>query len=351
MKTLLWLGLLLSFKAQAENYYSPLLCPVAEAYLFVTNSSNEPAPMWFQDIGSSPFREKYYEMKAHESRLINLSDDFTDESSAFAVKTQTSALKFSTLCKKSGQHWSLDSKSSPWKSVKLSGEAQTLQLHLVNLSQSENPIEIRWQSASGDAQSLTLKLTADFALKTVPVVIPAGFDRLEVRGDGRLLVKSFVGSTEIVFNEEVRVLPDAPATRYFLFRSQDQGSTESFVVPMSDAKLIQQSLDQIANPATARLFVARIDKSLDGTNRDLLNPSKTPWSWTVVQAQNYADFARISCDGTPSVVEERLQDWLTNTGGTICFWNYRVVREVTASEITQSPLSSRPGRESLPRKH
>ncbi|MGZ6395786.1 MAG: BP74-related protein, partial [Pseudobdellovibrionaceae bacterium] len=73
----------------------------------------------------------------------------------------------------------------------------------------------------------------------------------------------------------------------------------------------------------------------------------SPWSWQVVEAQNYADFAHISCDGTPALVEERLNSWLQETGGTICFWNYRVVRELTLRELTQQftqqPLGTKDG--------
>lgn len=350
MKTLLWLSLSLVFSqvspALADNYSSPILCKLSESYLLVENTSEEPQSLWFQDLGSSPFMEKHYEIAPEATRILALEKDFAEGTSAFAIKTHNKALKFTALCHNTKQNWRVDKSHSPWKSLKIPAGLKTLRLHLVNLAQTQNPVQIQLNHSSG----LSLNLPEEFSKTSLEIAIPAGATQLQIRAEGRWGGKAFSESNqELELEEEIKIIEKVPTTRYFQFRAS--GSNESFVVPLDDAKLINQSLEQIANPDKARLFVARIGKSLSGTNRDLLSPQKAPWSWEVLEAQNYADFAHISCDGSPSVVEERLKDWIQNTGGTICFWNYRVVREVPLTEIRQSPGLSPLAPGSLPRKH
>ncbi len=352
MKTLLWLGLLItifwSSSSQAENYYSPLLCPVGDSFLRIENISEQPESLWFQAFGSTPFHEKHYEVSAKSTRVLAVASDYSADSNALAVKTHNKNLKFTSFCKSSSLSWRLEDLSSPWKSLKIPPLVKKLRLHLINLAQTKNEISIEFEFSSGSKQNLTL--SEDFATSSSEISLPQGVGRMTLRGQGRWTGKVFTDlSQEVPLQDEVQVLNQAPARRYFLF--QAPSGNDSFVVPMDNPKLIDQTLEQIRDPQKRRLLVARIGKSLEGTNRDLQSRVKTPWSWTVIEAQNYADFAHISCDGSPSVVEERLNDWLINTGATICFWNFRAVREISLSEITQSPWLSPLALESLRHKH
>lgn len=352
MKTLLWLGLFIaicsSSSSQAENYYSPLLCPVGESFLRIENASGSIESFWFQTFGSSPFFEKHYELGPKETRVLAIGSDYTADSSAIAIKTHNENLKFTAFCKTKGRSWQLEKLNSPWKSLKIPPQSKRISFHLLNLAQIKNNISIEFEFLPGQTQSLPL--SEGFATNTIEVLIPQGARRILLRGQGRWTGKAFSELLkEIPLQDEVQVLQQASAYKYFLFQSP--GGNDSFVVPMDNPKLIEQTLEQIRDPQKRRLLVARIGKSLEGTNRDMLSAVKTPWSWSVVEAQNYADFAHISCDGTPSVVEERLNEWLINTGGTICFWNFRVVRELSHREIMQSPWSSPLDLESLRHKH
>lgn len=343
MKYHLCLGLILilSFlKAPATlaaNFAAPLLCPVQESYLQVENSSASSQSLWFQALGTSPFAEKHHSLPPHTTSVLALADDYSEDSTAIALKALNRGLKITSHCKNSPLRGAVDSQHSPWKSLKIPQGVQKLQLHLVNLAQTRNTLQIQFQlqaSAPAAPALSTIDLPEEFVNTSLEIPVPPGARSVTLRGSGRWNGMVFNGTRKWPLVDEVPQLASAPTARYFLFRSP--GSDESFVVPLQSPELIQQSLEQIADPNKARLLVARIGKSLQGTNRDLASATKSPWSWTVIEAQNYADFAHISCDGSPSVVEERLNDWIRNTGGTICFWNYRVQREVSVAEITQS---------------
>ncbi|WP_413287526.1 hypothetical protein [Bdellovibrio sp. HCB337] len=336
MKSLLWFGILAfwGLQARAENFYSPLLCPVAETSLHIENTKEEPLDFWFQDLGSNPFEELHIPIKASGHLTLPLADFYTQEATAIALKTQTKGLKFTAFCKNTQNQWSLDGKSSPWKSINLSPGITQLELRLLNLAQQNNPVEIVFKTFLGTRNSQSLVLAEAFATHKLSLTVPWGTTKIHIRALGRLSAKAGTDG-EIPLQEETLSLPKAPQARYFVFKSSDPETTDDFIVPMTDPKLIQESLDQIQHPDRARLLVARIEKSLSGLNREMNSTTKSPWSWQVVEAQNYADFAHISCDGTPSVVEERLNSWVPETGGTICFWSYRVDREISLTELKQ----------------
>lgn len=356
MKPLLWLlsfwTLLNAAPAHAENYYSPLLCPAENAFLQVDNSTADVQSFWFQKLGKAPFDETYGEVKAHGSLSLPLSDYYRSGETALALKTQNAGLGFSARCKDSTLNWDLSNNVSPWKHLAVTDDDYLLNLNLSNLSQQDNTLEISFESRRGILATQTLTLPAEFKNHTQLLNLPYGTRTISIHGKGRWTGKILNDiSREISLVDETQQLNQAPSARYFLFASLYPDTKENFVVPMTEPAIIQQTLDQIRDPLAARLLVARIEKSLAGTNRDFSSPTKTPWSWRVIEAQNYADFAHISCNGTPQIVEESLNAWMHDTGGTICFWNYRVVRELNAWEITQSPSWLPPGPVSLPRTH
>lgn len=356
MKSLLWFSLfvLTATAAHAENFASPLLCPLEDVQMQIENSSGDIQAFWFHTVGAMPFEESYVEVKAHGTLSVALSDYYHGTESAVAIKSQTNALSVSASCKGSKITWKVDTSASPWRKLKVPLTATgALKLSLANLAQQSNTLEITYEGLWGKISSETLQLGEEFLTKTTMLNPPWGATHISLHAQGRWTGKVFTTTgEEIPLEEEVVTLTQAPTQRYFLFAAQDATYTpETFVVPMQDPALIQESLDQIQHPDMPRLLIARIEKSMSGLNRDFSSPLKTPWSWQVAQAQNYADYALITCDGTPALVEERLNTWLMDTGATICFWNYRVVRELSLQEVMQSPSSSLPAPTSLPHKH
>jgi hypothetical protein len=341
MNSLLWFGILVtvSSPAWAENFYSPLLCAADEVSLRVQNPSDAPQDFWFQDLGTAPFNETYVSVKAKSQLNLELKDfGYSTNTTALSVKTQNSTLSFQGFCKSTQVAWKLESLNSPWKKISLLNSTPVVNLELANLSQQTNPVEVIVEDLVGFKTSQALTLPEAFAKTSLQLNLTWGVRSVKIQASGRWTGKAFDSlGNEISLEEDTVANVTPPVARYFLFQSQDSGTSDSFVVPMTKPALIQETLAQIQNPASAKLLVARIDKSLQGFNRDFSSTTKTPWSWRIVEAQNYADFAHISCDGTPGLVEERLNSWLIETGATICFWSYRVVRELNAQELMRIP--------------
>ena len=105
---------------------------------------------------------------------------------------------------------------------------------------------------------------------------------------------------------------------------------DSYVLPLSDPEAIAHARDLIDSGARIgpTIVVAHIAEGANGINRDLLAPGEPEWSWHVTEFLEFSDFTLEILDGWPGFVEQDVQDWLANTGGTIGFWSYTVVAEV-----------------------
>jgi hypothetical protein len=332
----------------AGSYFGPVLCKPAEAYILATNQSSETAPFWFQQLGSKPFTEKLLEVEAQQTRVFPFSELPAPISTAVALKTREgSPWQLQTFCKGDSKARALGNTVSPWKTFQRPPTTKGAVLSLVNLSQQRNAVEISYYSERHFLGLQKLILEAGFARTDVELSFPEFTESFQVKAQGRWTGLALnERQQELPFSEDTVFLEKLPEARYFLMKARSDQVEESFVVPLTNPKMISESLDQIAHPEKARLFVGKIQKNLEGVNRDLSNAVAAPWSWQAEGLQ-YADFASITCDGTPSIVEERVDDWIATTGGAICFWNYRVVKELTAQEVQKpslrSPSSWRPG--------
>jgi len=128
-----------------------------------------------------------------------------------------------------------------------------------------------------------------------------------------------------------------PSLHYFLFSNQDR--SQSFVAALSSAKMIQEARQQIQSPGILlpRILIAEIDFSHRDENRNFSDPRKTPWSWHVSNAIGFASFASQSCDGSPEFLEDALALWKDQIGN-ICFWNYKVIQELTVEQVSTGAL-------------
>lgn len=119
-------------------------------------------------------------------------------------------------------------------------------------------------------------------------------------------------------------------TVYFNMSNQDH--TQSFVFKTKDPQLIANARKQIENPDLRMILFAKIEKGPQNFNRDLSDPLSPVWSWSVSEIHGFGFFGSLDCDGSPQILEDYLLPWLNAETG-ICFWNYRIEREVTPTEI------------------
>lgn len=110
---------------------------------------------------------------------------------------------------------------------------------------------------------------------------------------------------------------------------------DSYVLPLTDPTHIAHAealIDQ-GPSAGATIAVANIAPGADGINRDHLATGAPQWSWHVTDFQGFADVTAEVLDGWPGFVESDVQGWITNTGGTVGFWNYTVTAEVPEPSV------------------
>lgn len=131
-------------------------------------------------------------------------------------------------------------------------------------------------------------------------------------------------------------------TNYFLVADPQERLPGSYVLPLTNPVQVAYA-KRLANrdpTATQRIVVAVISPGFDCLNRDYRSQGTPAWSWHVIRCCNFAEFTIELCDGTPPLVEQDVNRWMDNTGGTICFWNYTVVEELFLSPPSPPP---RPG--------
>ncbi len=110
------------------------------------------------------------------------------------------------------------------------------------------------------------------------------------------------------------------------------GGGDSFIAQIKDPNLIDKARLQISNPSLEKMLFAKIQKGHNNQNRNLASVTKSFWNWSVTEVTNIADIGSTACNGLPQIIDDRIDSWVTDPGR-ICFWTYRIKREVPASEI------------------
>ena len=117
---------------------------------------------------------------------------------------------------------------------------------------------------------------------------------------------------------------------YFLLSNSRK--SESFVVKITEPGQIKDARDQMQNLQRSKLLNGRILPGNQDFNRNWNHSNRAPWGWSVTEVNGFADFCHIDLDGSPSSVDQFLNLWM-NKGGIICFWDYKIERELTAEQV------------------
>lgn len=162
--------------------------------------------------------------------------------------------------------------------------------------------------------------------------MPAG--NLKASGTSRFLVAAISPSIHLARMDSTPVTIPTPTEGHFFLLSNGP-KNQSYVVNLTDPQMIAQAQDQIKNPTApgGRILMAQIGKNSGGVNRNFNDPKKTPWSWHVDKALHFAELGAQDCDGSPEMIEELIAPYMANNG-TICFWSYRIIKELSADEVS-----------------
>ena len=262
----------------------------------------------------------------------------------------------------------IDFLSFPWIHLKAQ-ESGTFQIQI--LTSFENSVlinsgpSLRWKSRARPQSEAVILNLAPF---NQSVTISQDGQKIEsislpAFGKARVSLEHYASASMITFEGEARIagallspqesksfIPDPSMVKLsasdnleaHYFKLTNKGNRQSYIVRISDPKLITQAQLQIRSPnqALPRILIGQIDYGNGGFNRDFSEVRSTPWSWNVKNVIRFSELASQDCDGSPEMLEEVLKPWKENSG-VICFWNYRITEELNLDQITA-------GRRSMP---
>jgi hypothetical protein len=150
---------------------------------------------------------------------------------------------------------------------------------------------------------------------------------------------SLVGLFLISCSEDEPTLKANPNFVYFLVGETNESNGDSYILPLLDPADIATARAIIADPTKSQIILAEITKDNSKNyyvNKDLVGNKR--WSWHIAEFLGFTDFTIEIYDGWPTYVEENYNEWVRitkgeNGNGRIGFWDYRIIREVAASEL------------------
>lgn len=312
---LLFCGLSLSSTVQAFDVWS---LPIERELktLKITNLTREPQTLWVDEtpIQLPAYGEESLPLNQFEGRPWIIAKTEKKQSLQLMIE---SSLQTKVVLPAGA--------STSWK-VRLRPESEIV---VFNQAPFEQNVSLRFPQ--GELANLRL---GPHEKKRVPVTASLTSSLLTITGEARIsgILLSPLGPRAWIQDPTPVRLSTPTEARYFRLTNQNQ--SQSFIVGLKETDQILAAEAQLQNPHLflPRILIARVDQGHGEFNRDLSLKLKTPWSWHVAEVFRFAELASQECDGSPEMLEENLEPWL-QSGGVICFWNYRIVEELTSEKV------------------
>lgn len=323
--------------------YAPAFCEPSSLVISVKNKTSEAQQIWTQVRYDHDIQEKVHEVEPHEHLKI-YGSSFLNEASGFSMKSwDRNALQVSANCN-NNESITLTDFTSPLISHWVPAPTKTVKVHILNLFLKENSIKIKAFNRLGRLlEERKIVIEKHYDTQKFKWTLAEDVFRIDIEGQGRL--HSWILYDNLT---EEKAAPAASlnpvsftvdtAKTYFLVSTKNQNPAEAFVIALTDPKQILTARNQIQNKQLEKIIVGGIELGHGGFNRAFADRDKSPYSWSVNRIDAFADFAHIDCDGSPNLTEERLLQKLSE-GGRICFWRYRIVRELTPEEVASGKIT------------
>ncbi len=323
------LTLSLSLQVEAEVFRWPQACLTGQ--LQIKNLKNSAARVWLQKFKTSLVSETELNLKPLGLSIYNL-------------KAASNLERFSVL--NLGSHDAIEVQFSCNKMIypahtfeggNLTYRKSDLpqsEIWLQNLYAGSNEILLEFQNRRFQTLStvtLALKPLGKTIYK-VPTNLTA-WNYLKVNGLQRLAVFN-LNSTGAQGPLLVNPQPGKPTSdaKYFVITPRN-GQGDFFIARIKDPVMVDRARSLIKNPDLEQILFAKVQKGSQGYNRNWAKSDKSFWSWSVTEVTNFADVGSTSCNGFPQAVEDRVDSWMKSPGQ-ICFWSYRIKKELTLDEVT-----------------
>lgn len=317
------------FNVSAEVFHWPQICP--DGNLIVKNNSSVAATFWLQKFNNNLIRETEMEVSAKSSFVFNLAPLAKGERYALLNINSEQAIEVSYHCPdRRVSASSIEGGELHFRR----GSTGHNQIWVQNLFTEKNKIRIEFLDQESTIVGRNeLELTS---LQSIFIDEPqfANWSYFKISSDHKSSIFYLIsGGNEKPLSVSPQKTEVNPAAFYFLVGPRT-GLGDSFIVKITNEKMLIRARDLIAHPHREKMLFARIQKSHFGFNRNWSNREKSFWSWSVSEVTNFDDLGSTACNGSPQEVEDRMDFWVHDPGQ-ICFWNYRVKKELTPLEVAR----------------
>lgn len=318
---------LLGAQTKAEVLHWPQVCPSGQ--LKIENLDNKNVSVWLQKFSPELVEETQHTIQAKNHEVISINQKNQIVRFSLLHFSSRSSVKATLFCYNNSYEATPYEGGQMYFSFKKNDENK---LWIQNLFSELNLVQIRFFNKHNqlvETQSLSLNA---YEQKTIKPSNSLNWTIAEVSAQSKYaafkLHASGLQTAYQVLKQTGHV--DDQAT-YFLVEPRN-GLSDSFVIKIKDSLMIQKAREQILRPDLEKIVFGKIQKGHDGYNQNWNRPEKSFWSWSVTEVTNISDIGSTACNGLPQVVEDRINSWLTDPGR-ICFWNYRIKKELTPQQI------------------
>lgn len=321
---------LASVTAFGEVFRWPKLC--ANQTLSVENKSNKEQTVWLQEWEKTIVDETDHVIPAKSKISLQLSHDPSMTSQDFSLLSLDSPkdLIIETHCNLR-DIVSADSLEGGVVYYKINPHAVN-EVQLKNLFPGRNTFYIEDLGLAKKSTPLEIDVEGrelfKFTLKPEPT---STWVKITARERFRSIVNTPSTVLKPAYVETQRSIASQD-DKYFLMGSSDN-SGDQFVVKIKDSAMVQKARDQITNPKLQKIVFAKIALGSQGYNRNMIKKEKSFWSWSVTEVTNISDIGSTACNGFPQMLEDQAEAWVRGLGK-ICFWSYRIKKELTVEEVT-----------------
>ncbi len=325
-------SLLLRIEAKSEILRWPQLC--ANGTLVVKNSSNQNIRAWIQKFSDGRRYESEISVRAFAKSEFAIESSLSNDRFSLMHFTSPAKVTATFNCEKT----LLSTQSQSYEGGVMLFEKSDLsenKIWLQNLFAGENTTTIEYLDQNGKTVSSETIILNSFEQKNFKTSWPnSHWHSLKISAEQRWTSFSLF-SKGARPAQSVRPQPttiDLNAA-YFEVAPRD-GEGDSFVARISDSAMVARARELVAHPEYEKIVFAKIEKGHQGYNRNFKKTEKSFWSWSISEVTNFADIGSTACNGMPQIVEDDVDLWVQNPGR-ICFWNYRIKREISIQEMTQ----------------
>lgn len=320
--------LICAYTTSAEVFRWPQGCLTGD--LEVVNLTHHDVSGWVQTFKPNLVDEASYLFNADSKTKIKISARTSAEIFSLLTFEKSQSLKVTYLCDQAAYP------AHTFEGGVLTYRKSDLpenKIWFQNLYSDINAFQIEFLNRSQDilmTTSLSLNSMEQLNYKVPGVVTDWAYVRVRASQRFAAFNLTSTGSDGPFIIDTQKTNVDDMAA-YFVVGARDN-SGDSFIIQVTNDAMIAKAREQIANPSLEKIVFARIQKGNSGFNRNWSKKEKALWSWSPAEVTNISDIGSTACNGFPQAVEDRVDSW-SKDPGRICFWSYRIKKELTPAEV------------------